>query len=706
MTRSTRKTSTTALAVAIGAAMFAAPIAYSASKQPSKVQKGARNAPDFSKLAAPTAHDSFIVSFNKGSAKPSASALRQKLDAAGRVLGVKIAAKRVMGTGAQVIAVSRALNKVEAKRLANELLKDRSVRAVEPNGRMYRMGETTPNDPMYPQQWHYQAGGINVNAAWAAGYTGEGVTVAILDTGSTPHADLQGQWEGGYDFITSAEISRDAEGRDSNPNDEGDYDDKYDSSWHGTHVAGTVGALTNNNLGVAGVADGVKIQPVRVLGTGGGTFEDIADAIVWASGGTITGVPANPNPADIINMSLGGGGACNVLMQDAIDIATDNGTIVVVSAGNSSSDAAAFQPASCEGVITVAGTGPDNTDYASTNYGETIEVAAPGGSGVVPNEDQVLSTLNAGTTVQTTDTYAWYAGTSMASPHVSGTIALMMQAAEDAGEPAITRDRAVTILQNTGYASNQEVEGCSTSSRWCSYLIDASDAVAVAAGDLDLPPTPPGIPEPEPPVELDNGETVALGSMADEEEKFFVIDVPAGTPELTFELTPGTGATGDSDLYVRFAERPTAALYDCRPYTGGVVAEICTFPSTTPVRPAPQAGRYWVRVHAYTPSTNWSLTATYEGGGGGDAPADLEATRVFAIKAKKIRVPLEWTGGDDEVDIVFNDVVAATVDNTGKYTHTFTATAMGAGTATYKVCNAGSTTECSEEIEVSYTARR
>lgn len=697
MTGSTRNTSTTALAVAIAAAIFAAPIAYSASKQPSKVQKTARDAPDFNKLAAPTAHSSFIVSFKKGT-KPSASAMRQKLDAAGRALGVKIAAKRVMGTGAQVISVSRALDRTDAKQLAVELLKDPSVRAVEPNGRMYRMGVAEPDDPMYAQQWHYKAGGINVNAAWGAGLTGDGVTIAVIDTGSTDHEDLVGQWEGGYDFISDDASSRDGEaGRDDDPTDPGDYDDKYTSSWHGTHVAGTVGALTNNTLGVAGVAHGAKIQAVRVLGNLGGSFEDIADAIVWASGEPVPGVPDNPIRADIINMSLGGGGACNVAMQDAIDIAHENGTIVVVAAGNSSGDAGQFQPASCEHVITVAGTGPDNTVYASTNSGETIEVAAPAGSGSNPATNQVLSTVNLGEEGPGADGYAWYAGTSMASPHVAATIALMMEAQDGSGEPAITRDRAVTILQNTGYAENGLVAGCDNATRWCGSLIDASAAVLVASGDADLPPDPPGIPPPPPAIPLENGVPVTGLSVAAGQDIVYVLDVPAGATNLSVRLT---GADGDVDLYVRHDERPTNSVYDCRGYTG-TSNELC-------VIAAPLEGEYYIRVNGYEAATDVTLLAEYEGGGGGggDSPEALEATRVFALKAKRIRVPLEWEGGDDQVNILFNGVVAATVANTGRYTHTFTATALGSATATYRVCNAGSTTECSAPITVSYTARR
>src|SRR5690606_941862 len=150
----------------------------------------------------------------------------------------------------------------------------------------------------------------------------------------------------------------------------------------------------------------------------------------WAAGGSVPGVPDNPTPVDVINMSLGGGVPCQAFMQDAVDIAVGLGTTVVVAAGNSSANVAGYSPGGCDGVLAVAGTGPDNTRYTYTNFGERISVAAPAGSGVVRNEDQVLSTMNSGATVQESDAYAWYHGTSMATPHVAGTVALVLQANE------------------------------------------------------------------------------------------------------------------------------------------------------------------------------------------------------------------------------------------------------------------------------------
>ena len=199
--------------------------------------------------------------------------------------------------------------------------------------------------------------------------------------------------------------------------------------------------------------------------------------------------------------------------------------------------------------------------------------------------------------------------------------------------------------------------------------------------------------------------TVDLPAMAAGEELFFVIDVPAGSSELTFELTPAGGATGDTDLYTLFEEFPNDSTYDCRPWTSGTVAETCTYPDETLGLPAPQEGQYFVRIDAWTASTGYTLTATYDG----DPPVGditLTARAAFPLKGQRVRVPLAWDGAEGtEVDIWFNGEVAATVDNTGRFVHTFTAPAPGPGSATYQVCDAGGTTNCSAEVTVNYRAR-
>ena len=238
--------------------------------------------------------------------------------------------------------------------------------------------------------------------------------MAVLDTGYRPHVDLVGNIIPGYDFIISTAVSNDGNGRDPDASDPGDWTATRNSSWHGTHTAGTIGAVTNNSLGVAGVAFNAQIQPVRVLGTGGGFTSDITDAIVWASGGSVAGVPNNTTPANVINMSLGGSGACSSAMQTAINGAVGRGTVVVVSAGNSNIDAKNQNPANCKKVIPVAAVGRKGGKASYSNFGNIVKIAAPGGD----LNEFVYSTLNFGTTTPAGDAYAGYQGTSMAAPHL------------------------------------------------------------------------------------------------------------------------------------------------------------------------------------------------------------------------------------------------------------------------------------------------
>ena len=309
----------------------------------------------------------------------------------------------------------------------------------------------TPNDSGYPKQWHYfdngsganQApGGINLPTAWETNKGNAAVVVAVIDTGILPnHEDISGSPNlvNGYDMISDPNIGNDGDGRDATATDPGDAiaanecypgSPAQPNSWHGTHVAGTVGVgKTNNNLGVAGINWNVKVQPVRVLGKCGGTMVDINDAIRWAAGMPVPGAPNNPTPAKVINMSLGGASPCSAspATQAAINDAVAKGTTVVVAAGNESSDAAGFIPASCNGVITVAAS--DRRGYLATrysNFGARVDIMAPGGdvrqdSDNDGNPDGVLSMVDGG--------YAYYNGTSMAAPHTAGVVALLL--AED-----------------------------------------------------------------------------------------------------------------------------------------------------------------------------------------------------------------------------------------------------------------------------------
>ena len=408
-----------------------------------------------------------------------AQAARSMGDAMAITLGRSVSYKRPMALeGYHVFDLSDKLDKTQVAQVISTLQQDPNIESVEENIMLTHM--VTPNDSRYADQWHYyeSTGGLNLESAWNKA-TGAGVVVAVLDTGIRPHADLVGNTLPGYDMISSSSTAGDGDGRDSDASDPGDFTGWFqcgifptNSSWHGTHVAGTIAATTNNNSGVAGVAYGAKILPVRVLGKCGGTLADINDGMIWASGGSVSGVPANANPADVINMSLGGASACGPSTQAAIDTARANGSVIVVAAGNSSADASGHTPASCNGVVTVASTDRNGAAAGYTNYGSVIDVAAPGGTTASANDPNgVLSTLNTGATTPGSDSYAYYQGTSMAAPHVAGVAALILEA-----KPNATPDQVETILKNTTRSFPGTCNQCGTG------IVDADAAVVSAQG--------------------------------------------------------------------------------------------------------------------------------------------------------------------------------------------------------------------------------
>jgi serine protease len=198
--------------------------------------------------------------------------------------------------------------------------------------------------------------------------------------------------------------------------------------------------VSNNQQGVAGINWYSKILPVRALGKCGGYSSDIVDGMRWAAGLSVPGAPENPNPARVINISLGGFGACLSSFQNAIDAIVARGSIVVAAAGNQQLDASLSQPGNCQNVITVGASTRGGDLAAYSNYGLALEVSAPGGD----SKAAILSTANAGTTTPRADAYLVYMGTSMAAPHVAGIVSLMLSV-----DPCLTTTQITALLQNT-----------------------------------------------------------------------------------------------------------------------------------------------------------------------------------------------------------------------------------------------------------------
>lgn len=339
--------------------------------------------------------------------------------------------------------------------------------------------QAAPNDSMYNQQWHYRYTantneGLNLEPAWDITTGNNSVVVAVLDTGQLNHVDLAGRMIAGYDMLSDPAQGNDGDGRDADPSDPGDSCEGSGSSWHGTHVAGTIGAATNNNNGVAGINWGARLQHVRVLGVCGGSYSDIIDGMIWAAGLPVAGVPNNPTPAKVLNMSLGGAGECTQIpiMQTAINDVVANGAIILVAAGNNNLDASGFIPASCNNIITIASNGHTGSKASYSNFGSVIEVTAPGGDqNTFGNDAGVLSTLNAGTTSPGADNYVFYQGTSMATPHVAGLVSLIVTM-----RPSYNQAQVLSLLQSTARAFPA---GSSCNTSICgSGIVDAAAALA------------------------------------------------------------------------------------------------------------------------------------------------------------------------------------------------------------------------------------
>lgn len=395
--------------------------------------------------------DGVIVKLRPSAARAVDTNITAKdIEGLNRAAGTKLAPGRAMSGGAHVLRLAQPLAYGEALALAARLARAPEVEYAVPDRRVYPL--QIPSDVNFSLQWNLGvplAGqmGINAPAAWDITTGNSSVVVAVVDTGLLNHADIDsnildasGQVVPGYDFVSDTATANDGNGRDTDPRDPGDWVTSTesasgpfagcavsDSSWHGTHVAGIVGALSNNTTGVAAVAWNAKLLPVRVMGKCGGVLSDILDGVRWAAGLSVSGVADNPNPAKVINLSLGGSGTCSAAEQAAINDAVNAGAVVVVAAGNSNVNVATTTPANCANVIAVAASTRDGGRAGYSNFGSLIDIAAPGGAQLTRNDASgILSTLNTGTQAPASDDYVFYQGTSMAAPHVAGVAALML----------------------------------------------------------------------------------------------------------------------------------------------------------------------------------------------------------------------------------------------------------------------------------------
>jgi serine protease len=364
---------------------------------------------------------------------------------------------RAIATAADIESVETSLCSATRCRFP-ELLPDTTytIEVVATNG----LGTSTSNaavavnDLYFPLQWYLSGrNGISMPAAWKYSQGDSDKVVAVIDTGIKAHEQIDKSLtrnpDGsiyGYDFVSDLASAADGDGEDANPNDEGG-DASDGSSFHGTHVAGII-AAEHDFIGTAGVAPKIKVLPIRALGKDGGTVVDLLNAVKWAAGIKVNGVPKNRFPASVINLSLGAKELepCTPERAAIFDAVIARGISVVVAAGNESRASLSF-PGNCPGVITVVATQSLGDRATYSNYGDGVMISAPGGEfnvGSTESPDSRGGIISSWIDTSNLPAYRLSEGTSMAAPVVSGIVALMYSM-----QPGITPARVRSILQDS-----------------------------------------------------------------------------------------------------------------------------------------------------------------------------------------------------------------------------------------------------------------
>lgn len=376
-----------------------------------------------------------------------------------RIVGRAVVGQAGLGSSTVAVRFSKPRPAAAIEALSSRLSALPEISAVTPD--LVVETDALPNDSYFSRQVNlYSPDGsaessskvytIDAPTLWNATTGVKSVVVAVLDGGLVSHSDLTGQKIAGYDMVSDKRYAGDGNGRDSNPADPGNYSDgRYcsasKSTWHGTHVSGIVSALRNNGKGIAGIAPGAALQPVRVVGRCVTSMSDVIAGIRWASGGHVSGISDSKTRAKVINLSLSSAVSdflCPAAYQEVIDEARSRGSLIVASSGNQSASVLTRTPANCDGVVSVGAVAPDGSPTTYTNVGKTLDMVAPGGVDpkVQPGQG-IWSTVDKGTKSPAGSTYKEMSGTSMAAPTVAAAAALVFSLGD------FTADQVTQVLK-------------------------------------------------------------------------------------------------------------------------------------------------------------------------------------------------------------------------------------------------------------------
>jgi len=495
--------------------------------------------------------DQIIVKWRDGSSATAAAA-GTRMQKLGNSAGMRLQRKQQITADTDVLQLDHALGKADMNALLERMAADPNVEYAVADE--HRWAHAVPNDPLFVNQWYFQSTEIaatRANQAWDVTVGSNMTVVAVVDTGVRfEHPDLLRVAQGGklldgFDFVTNPPFANDGNGRDGDASDPGDFvtaaelaqapfnisacqpdagsgSDHVDSSWHGTRVSSLIAALTNNGEGVAGTGWNTLILPVRVLGKCGGTDSDIIAGMRWAAGIAVPGTPVNPTPAQIINLSLGGSGACSPAYQQAVDEIAARGVLIVASVGNDGQAVAA--PGNCTGVLGVAGIRHAGTKVGFSNLGTEVGIGAPGGncvnappfsepSGGNPGNPCVFSIIaarNAGTTTPGASAYTDRSanlnlGTSFAAPLVAGAAALIHSVSsqlspaqyiallKDSATPFPTTSSTTTTVCHVPTGDTQNTECICTTQTCGAGMLNTNAAVLAAQRPLAIADAPSSI---------------------------------------------------------------------------------------------------------------------------------------------------------------------------------------------------------------------